>query len=496
MKIGVWTGLILLLAGVSGFVRAEDAPRPSFVKATADKPNILFFLTDDESWLERSAYGWSRLPTPAFDRVAREGALFMNGFTSAPSCGPSRACVLTGRHFWQNEQGGFIQGFIPRTTPIVTRILADHGYQVGRTGKGWGPGSHAKLGIPSDSLGRTFMSERIPDPPQEVRDIDYAANFDRFLEWRDAKRPFFFWAGVIEPHEPSGPMNYKLLEKEFGVTLDEVSLPPFMKDTEANRRKRANFVYEICRADTHLARMLKSLEAGGLLDNTIVVVSSDNGTAVVHDGLQRGKASPYDVGVHEPLAIMWPARIKPGRTVTDFVSFADFAPTFLEAAGIKVPASMTGRSLLPILASEKSGRIEAHRDFIVTGLEWHGEFDPASRSCRSIRDDRYAYVVRYDNVDAQGNLLDNKALMKPSQVEFYDLERDPWQMRDLAADPKVAAEKGRLAAKLRQVGLESGDPRVTGEMDLFRRTRQYVQKRKRMGYKKSGGLPFDEVDSK
>ena len=77
------------------------------------RPNVLFFLTDDESWLERSAYGWSKLPTPAFDRVAEQGALFMNGFATAPSCGPARASVLTGRHFLQNEQGGFIQGFIP-----------------------------------------------------------------------------------------------------------------------------------------------------------------------------------------------------------------------------------------------------------------------------------------------------------------------------------------------------------------------------------------------
>ena len=292
----------------------------------------------------------------------------------------------------------------------MTRILARHGYQVGRTGKGWGPGSHAQLGIPSDSLGRTFMSEEIPDPPEEVRATDYAANFDRFLESLDPQRPFFFWAGIIEPHEPSGPTNYKLLEKEFGVTLDQVSLPPFLEDTEANRRKRANFVYEICRADTHLARMLKSLEAAGKLDNTLVVVTSDNGTAIVHDGQQRGKASPYDFGVHEPLAMMWPNRIKPGRTVTDFVSFADFAPTFLEIAGLEAPASMTGHSLLPILESEKSGRIEPQRDFIVTGLEWHGEFDPESRSCRSIRDDRYAYVVRYDNVDEQGKPLDNEAL--------------------------------------------------------------------------------------
>ena len=100
------------------------------------------------------------------------------------------------------------------------------------------------------------MSEKIANPPEGIRATDYAANFDRFLEWRDPQRPFFFWAGIIEPHDPSG-MNNHLLEKEFGVTLDQVSLPPFIEDTEANRRKRAHFVYEICCADTHLDRMLE-----------------------------------------------------------------------------------------------------------------------------------------------------------------------------------------------------------------------------------------------
>jgi uncharacterized sulfatase len=162
--------------------------------------------------------------------------------------------------------------------------------------------------------------------------------------------------------------------------------------------------------------MLRSLEAAGKLENTLVIVTSDNGTALPIGGMHRGKASPYDFGVHEPLAMMWPTQIKPGRTATDFVSFADFAPTFLDAAGLEVPGSMTGRSLMPILESEKSGRINAGWDSIVTGLEWHGEFDPESRSCRAIRDDRYAYVVRYANVYEQGKPLDNKALTKPSTI--------------------------------------------------------------------------------
>ncbi len=460
--------------------------------APAGPPNVLFFITDDESWLERSAYGWSKLPTPAFDRVAKEGVLFTNAFTTSPSCAPSRASVLTGRHFSELEQGGFIQAFIPRKYHTVSRLLAEHGYEVASTGKGWGPGSHATLGIPSDSLGRKFARATIPDPPKGVHATDYAANFATFLEKREPGKPFFFWAGVIEPHDPSGPDNHRLLEREFGMTPEQVSLPPFVEDTPANRRARANFVYEICLADRHLARMLASLEEHSLLENTLVVVTSDNGTAI-SDGSRepRGKASPYDLGCHVPLAVMWPARVAGGRTVTDFVSFADFAPTFLAAAGVAAPPGMTGRSLLSILESGRSGRVEADRDAIVTGLEWHGEFDPVSRSYRSIRDDRHAYVLRYANVDEAGEPLEPAALVKPVKVEFYDLERHPWQLDDRSEDPALAADRERLAARLQAIGTARGDPRFTGEMELFAKTRAYVQKRKRVGYRETANLPFE-----
>ncbi|MEX0670393.1 MAG: sulfatase [Pirellulales bacterium] len=478
----VLIALVICVAAALACVGADPTP-----------PNVLFFITDDESAVERSAYGWSTLPTPAFDRVAKDGVLFTNGFTTAPSCAPSRASVLTGRHFWELEQGGFIQAFLPKKYPTVSQVLADHGYDVAYTGKGWGPGSHPTLGIPSESLGRKFGRATIADPPKGVHDNDYAGNFAKFLTTRDTSKPFFFWAGVMEPHDPSGPDNHLLLEKEFGVTLDEVSLPPFVENTPRKRQARANFLYEICLADRHLARMLASLAEGGLLENTLVVVTSDNGTAI-SDGSQeaRGKASPYDLGCHVPLAMMWPARVPAGRTVTDFVSFADFAPTFLAAAGLEVPSGMTGRSLLPTLTSGKSSRVEPERDFMITGLEWHGEFDPQSRSCRSIRDDRYAYLVRYANVDKQGQPLDTAALVKPVKEEFYDLKKDPWQLHDLATDPAMAGERERLATKLRQVGTDRGDPRFTAEMDLFVKTRAYVQKRKRMGYTESAGLPFEE----
>ena len=181
--------------------------------------------------------------------------------------------------------------------------------------------------------------------------------------------------------------------------------------------------------------------------------------------------------------------MKPGRTVTDFVSFRDFAPTFLDAAGIKPPSSMSGKSLIPIFESKKSGRIEPKRDFIMTGLEWHGEFDPVSRSSRTIRDDHYAYVLRYSNVDEKGNPLPKKEWMKPTKIELYDLKKDPWQLTDLSKESAYAKEMKRLANKQRQVAIKTGDPRFTGDIDIFQKTRWYVQERKRGGYKKRVEFP-------
>ena len=153
--------LLLIMLGVPCPTRAQD----KLPMRNSSKPNILFFITDDESWLERSAYGWSTLPTPHFDRVAREGVLFTNAFTSAPSCAPSRASVLTGRNFWELRQGAFIQAFLPREFPIVPQLLADNGYTLGCTGKRWGQGSHPTAGILSDSLGTIYNHETIPNPP-------------------------------------------------------------------------------------------------------------------------------------------------------------------------------------------------------------------------------------------------------------------------------------------------------------------------------------------
>ncbi|MBK1877274.1 sulfatase family protein [Pelagicoccus mobilis] len=457
-----------------------------------ERPNILLFITDDESWLERSAYGWSPLPTPAFDKVAEQGALFTNGYTSAPSCAPARASVLAGRNFWELEQGAFIQAYVPKTIPVFTHLLHDAGYHVGYTDKGWGPGV-----VNEDSHDNLFVREyneiEVENQLPDLTPYDYVANFERFLEDRKEAQPFFFWAGVTEPHDPMDPKNYLRLEKEYGLTLDDIPMPPVLEDTRENRINRANILYEICYADLQLQKMIDLLEAKGELDNTLLIVTSDNGTVVVRDGQLFAKASAYDYGVHIPLAVMWPSRMEAGRTVTDFVNFRDFAPTFLELAGVEKPQGMSGESLLPILLSGDSGQIDPERNWMMTGLEWHGEFDPQSRSSRSIREGRYSLIFRYSNVDEGGKPLPSERLVEPSSMEFYDLATDPWEMKNLADDPKYAVKIRSLSEKMKTYGLQTSDPRFTGEMDLFVQTRRYVLMRKRIGYEDTFELPFNRA---
>lgn len=459
------------MAGAS--VRAESAQRP----------NILFFITDDESWLERSVYGWSKLPTPHLDRVARDGVLFHHAYASVPSCAPSRSVCVTGRNFWELEQGAVIQAWLPKSFPVLPDLLAAAGYHVGHTGKGWGPGVYPPHGH-RWPIGPIYNDVKMPPPVKWIRDIDYVANLQAFLRARKANQPFYFWLGTGEPHSPHDGENYKRLEKEHGMALEDVPMPAFLEDTPENRRDRANFLYECAYADAQLGKALALLEKAGELRNTLVIVTSDNGTAVG----DRGKASAYDWSCRVPLAVMWPNKAPAGRTVTDFVSFRDFTPTILDAAGVNIPESMTGRSLLPILSSDRSGRVENDRDYIVHGLEWHGEFDPESRSHRTYRDDRFAYIVRYGNTLPPGKVEPTDA--EVTAEELYDMQADPWQLQNLVGDPEYSKVVADVKRKLRTYGLATGDPRFTGEMQVFRETRSYIQERKRKGYPKWSELPY------
>jgi N-sulfoglucosamine sulfohydrolase len=445
--------------------------------AAADRPNILLCIADDASWIHFGANGEKVVRTPTIDRLAREGVNFRNAFCSSPSCTPSRGALLTGQQFWRLEDGANLWSRWPNKFAVYPDLLAQAGYAVGLQGKGWGPGSIIFGGRTNNPAG------------PNVRD------FATFLKNKPADKPFCFWFGSTDPHRP----YERGAGVKAGYKLADVQVPPYLPDTPAVRSDILDYYFEIERFDGDIGAMLKLLEEAGQIDNTIVVVTSDNGWP-----FPRGKATCYDAGARMPLVIRWPARVKGGRVVDDFVSHTDLAPTFLEAAGLKPLHAMTGKSLLPLLTSDKAGRIEAARDKVFFGRERHADARAGTLGypTRAIRTAEFLYLRNYEpsrwpagdpplypDVDdhqsiggsptkqavvEHGDAPERKRLFelafgKRRAEELYDLKADPWQTNNVANSARYSATREKLRQQLDGYLKETADPRALGNGDVFDR---------------------------
>ena len=373
------------LATTAGATLAACAAPPE----APTRPNILFAFSDDQSYWHTGVNGDPVVETHAFDRVAREGVLFRHSFTTCPSCTPSRMSVIKGRHMWQTGLGGVLYGTIDPRYPLFTHLLEDSGYHVGYSGKGVAPGDPAAGGVTRPPLGKEYNSIEAADTPPGIDTRDYAKTFEAFLNDREDGKPIFYWGGCTEPHRDHDTE----VASHHASRMAKVPVPPYFPDSDEVREEILDYYDEIEHFDKHLGRMLTKLELMGELDNTILVVTSDNGMPFV-----RTKTTLYDGGVRMPLAIHWGAGAPGGRVIDDFVSHADFAPTFLEAAGIEVPETFTGRSLLGLLKSSEQGKIEPDRDFIAVGVERHTWCRPngAGYPSRAIRTHDYLYIRNFE----------------------------------------------------------------------------------------------------
>jgi len=367
-----WQGIAGLAAVwlvAVGSLAAEPA-------AASPPPNILFCIADDWGWPDAGAYGDPIAKTPAFDRVAREGVLFENAFVTSPSCTPSRNSILTGQLHWRLGAGANLWSSLAPEYPVYLLLLEDAGYHVGHWRKAWGPGDWKALGRTRHPAGEPVKK-----------------GLREFLAARPAGRPFCFWLGASDPHRPYDPGS----GAAAGIDPARVRVPADLPDCQLVRSDLADYLFEVQRFDGDVADALAVLDEQGEAANTIVVVTGDHGMP-----FPRHKCHLYDSGVRVPLAIRWPAAVKPGRTVTDFVSLADLAPTFLGAAGLAVPAAMTGRSLLPVLTAAGSGRIDPARDHVLTGRERHTPAQEAPSTggypMRAIRTDTHL-SIRNDEPD-------------------------------------------------------------------------------------------------
>lgn len=461
----------------------------------AERPNILLAIADD--WGPHAgAYGTPWIQTPAFDRVAREGLLFTHAYTPNAKCAPSRACLLTGRNPWQLKAAANHIPYFPPEFKGWAEALADHGWFVGFTQKGWGPGVATNvLGQPRLMTGRRFDRRTAPPPTSGISANDYAANFDDFLQAAPTNAPWCFWYGAIEPHRGYEFGSGTTRGGRKPADIDRV--PGYWPDNETVRQDLLDYAFEAEHFDRHLGRMLASLERRGQLSNTLVLVTSDHGMP-----FPRVKGQAYEFANHVPFAARWPAGIThPGRVVDDFISFVDLAPTLIELAGLSWTetgmAQSPGRSLTPIFRSSRAGRIDPTRDHVLIGRERQdiGRPDDAGYPVRGLVTAETLYLEnfapdRWPTGNPETGYLDCDASPTKTLIleahrrdpadrfwqygfgrrgaeELYDLRPDPDCLTNLvttaAAEPTRVAMRSRLHAELQA----QQDPRMSGGGDVF-----------------------------
>lgn len=469
---------------------------PAVTPEPSAMPNILFVIADDLSYPHTSAYGNTMVSTPGFDRVARDGALFNNHYVTSPGSSPSRASILTGLYPWQIEEAGTHASSFPARYTCFPEVLQKAGYLIGYTGKGWSPGKWDVSGRPFNPAGPVYNDKKLTPPYSGISKIDYAGNFKAFLEEREEGQPFYFWLGGNEPHR-----TYQSDSWSFeGLSPDNAEVPGFLPETDDVRKDLLNYAVEIEWFDNQLVKCLDELESRGELDNTIVIVTADNGMPFPH-----AKCNCYDAGIHVPLAICWGDRIEP-QVIEKLTSSVDFFPTFMDAAGLESDIRFSGQSLLPLLTEDNAGYTA---DAVYAGRERHSSsrYDNLGYPIRSIRQDNWLLIWNmhperwpagdpqsmkedgtlnamhkaYFDIDGSPSktfLVNNytdpdvrpyfdAAVAKRGEYELYNLSSDPECMDNLAEDSGYRSILESLIQKLETRLVETGDTRMGANPDIW-----------------------------
>ncbi|HEY0945681.1 MAG TPA: sulfatase [Opitutaceae bacterium] len=440
-----------------------DAAEPS-------RPNLVLIVSDDHSYPHVGAYGFP-VATPALDRFAREGMAFSHMFTTAPQCAPSRASFATGRSSVAVRASRFSAG-VPRAVEMFPEILRrDAGYYTGICRRshhldGWVHDDHPVTRALFEKHGLRTVPERFDFVKMGGKRADTPVYVAEFLDRVPAGKPFFLWVNFNDPHHP-----WTAPAVNDPAT---VPLPPDWPDLPELRADFAHYLDEVAQLDREFQSVLDQLAQRGLADNTLVVFVGDNGVA-----LPRGKGALHDRGLRVPLLVRWPGALAAaGRTSDALVSGEDFAPTFLEAAGLPVPADMAGRSFLPLLRGEPAYRPRTEI-FAMRGVHGTSTYDETTLASgfdlsRAVRTDRYKLIVnytpgmRYAPVDSAGEpgwqliqkLHAAHELRAPFErlffatprpiVELYDLARDPGEITNLAGRPEFAEVQRDLTVRLQE----------------------------------------------
>lgn len=492
--------------------------------------NIVFAFADD--WGRyTSAYAEyeggssinSVISTPNIEWVAKEGAMFTNAFVPAPSCTPCRSSVLSGMYFWQTGLGAILNGAYwdesIRTYPLE---LEKSGYHIGYTYKVWAPGENpnapyggertqyyvgdepamgirkfgkfSKFSQSATKLAETYGVEQA----KEMIFDETRQSFKSFLKDRKEGQPFCYWWGPTNTHRAWELGSGKKL---WGIDPDSLKgkMPKCLPDVPEIREDFSDYLGEAMAFDGGVGVLIEELRNIGELDNTLIVVSGDHGIP----GMPRGKCNLYDLGTQVALLMRWSNHIQRGTQIDDMVNLMDLAPTFLDAAGVEIPDTMAGHSLIPLVTGKKD---DVEREFVVTGRERHVAVAREGNlpyPQRAIRTKDYLYIINFepdrwpmgspkdlDNI-TYDQLLHNTRIAyadldasptkawictnrkkedveplyrlgfdKRPYEELYDLRCDHDNMVNVAGKPEYEGIKKELNEKLMKVLVEEKDPRV------------------------------------
>ncbi len=456
---------------------------PLFTQAQTQRPNILFIMSDDHAAHAISAYGSRLIQTPNLDRLAKEGLKFENCFVTNSICTPSRAAILTGKYAHIN--GVPVFNHIDNTQPLLSKYLQAAGYHTGMIGK-WHLGANDPQrpdeGKPAGfdywnilpGQGAYFdpvmieMGQRKKYPGYTTDIITDLAL--EFLQKRPADKPFFLMYHHKAPHRNWQPdekhrKQFENFEVPIPATFDDdyqgkadaarqstmhidvdlnesdlkMKPPAGLSGAELKRWKYQRYMrdYLACVAavDDNVGRVLAWLDKSGLAENTIVIYTSDQGFFLGEHNF-FDKRFMYEESLRMPFLIRWPSKIKAGSVSKGMILNVDFAPLLLEAAGLKVPADMQGRSFLPLLS---------------------GKTPPGWRTSMYYR----YYHPGHHNVAAHYGVRTQRYKLiffnKLKQWELYDLQTDPREMKNLYNDPAYAKTVEQLKRELQRLKKELKD---------------------------------------
>ncbi len=462
-----------------------------------DRPNILWICTDQQRFDTIASLGNKYIRTPNLDRLAAEGVAFTHAFAQAPVCTPSRASFLTGRYprTTRDRQNG---QSMPSDEVLVTRMLADAGYDCGLSGKlhispccgmvekriddgyrvfRWSHDPHPTWGKDNEyqawyeSRGHTWKDLYHPKGhafagvPAELHQTTWC--FDRGIEFIKEERqgPWCLSINVFAPHHPFDP------PKEYFDRYDPDQLPDpdyvegeldnkpifqqvdhdgayggeclgFSRMTSRERREvTAAYYAMIEQVDDNVGRIMKALEDTGQRENTIVIFMSDHGELLGDHGVYLKGPFMYDCSIRVPLIISWPGHFKQGLKSDALVELVDIVPTLLDAAGLETPLRVQGKSLTDLLTDKTT----EHRDYV------YCEYYIGQPFHRALKELPYVTTVRTRTAK-----INSYAGLEPG--ELYDLEADPGEHNNLWDDPKWAELKMKMLKLCFDASILTQDP--------------------------------------